>query len=315
MKTKSILKAGGVIILLIVGNACTKPSTTTNTNTNTNTNPLATNGTIIHNGKTFPVKAINSFGKYNEKSYNLDIDLSTTDSNIHLLISSADYLPTTGTILNVNNIMPLAASKVSWVISYGQKISPYTYYQESSVLDKSGNTIITNANKENQFVTNNSQGYKMDASTGGKMSFNIKRMHPSIPTANAAFTPPTGMDPNTITLGANTWVHTADRHQINAESNGNCKAFVQNTSANTKELVFIFKDGLPVSGTYDIVTTEGAVTDGKVFVKHTTLTPLAVWTSTDVTQKIVVENNNGVVKIYAKNINLATEVLNAYIIF
>ena len=319
MTQKNLLRSAIALTGFALLSACSKPESKSSTPspTPTPTTPIAASGTIIYNGKTYTALSINSYGKYNEKSYSLEVDCSTADSNIFLTISSANYLPATASIGIVNNIMPLASGKVSWVLSITNKTT-FAYYQESSLIDKSGNMDITNASNELQFVANKSQGYKLDASAGGLLSFNIKRTNPTIPSANAAFTAPTGMDANNITIGSSvTWNHTADRHQINAYK-GKCKAFVQNASASTKELVFIFKDGLPVSGTYDIVSNEASVTDGKVFVKYTSLSPLSVYSSTNGGQVTVV-NTSGEVKIYAKNVSLnngtANDNLNAFITF
>lgn len=319
MTHKNLLKNAFALFGMILLGACTKPDDkkSTPTPTPTPTKPIAAIGTIIYNGKTYTAKSVNSYGKYNEKSYSLEVDCSNADSNIFLTISTASYLPAAASIGIVNNIMPLASGKASWVLSITNKTT-FVYYQESSLMDKSGNLDITNASNEIQYVANNSQGYKLDASAGSLLSFNVKRANPTIPSANATFSAPTGMDGNNITIGSSiTWNHTTDRHQINANA-GKCRAFVQNASASAKELIFVFKDGLPVSGTYDIVSSEAAVTDGKVFIKYTSISPISVYSSTNGGQ-ITVVNTSGEVKIYAKNISLnngaTNDNLNAFITF
>lgn len=309
-RTSTVLLLSAIIFF----NACDKKSTSTNTNNTNNqtSTPIATSGTVIFNGKTYPVVSISSYGKYKEKSYNLDIDLSNTDSIIHLVISTASYLPASATIPLSNNIMPLATGAASWVISMSNKTT-FAYYQESSLASKSGDIVITNANNEVQYVCNNSQGFNMSATAASKLSFNIKRVNPTIPSVNAAFTIPTGMDANNITVGTSTWNHTSDWHQI-TKQDSKCKASVQMSNAN-KELYFLFADGLPVSGTYDIVATESQVAPGKVWVRYASLSPFTMLTPSNTNQKIVVENNNGEVKIYAKNIDLGAEVVNAFLTF
>jgi hypothetical protein len=303
-------------IVLIVGCSKKAPNTTTPIINNPNTAPIAANGTVIFNGKTYPIISVNAYGKYNEKTYNLDVDLSNSDSIIHLFISMASYLPVSATKAFSNNIMPLGSNEVSWVLALTNKTT-FNYYQESSTTAKSGDIIIAHSNNEIQYVTNNSQGFKMDASMGSKISFNIKKSNPTIPTAKTTYIIPSGMDANNITLGNTiTWNHITDfsRHVISNE-NGHSKALVQFTGTDVKELDFYFNDGLPVSGVYDIVTSENAVAPGKVYVKLTTLTPVALYSSNNINQKVIVENINGVVKIYAKDIDLGADKLNAFITF
>ena len=52
-------------------------------------------------------------------------------------------------------------------------------------------------------------------------------MNPAIPSANATYLAPTGLNANNITIGLNSWNHANDRHQINYKTNGMCQVFVQ----------------------------------------------------------------------------------------
>jgi hypothetical protein len=307
------LKTAFLLSLLIVINACTKPSTTTNNNNNNNNNgtttPLATNGIVIFNGKSYTVNNPVYYGKFFEKTFHVGLQFTSGDSLFDLFVSTAEYLPASGTIAFNNNTMPLSAGQASWSISIFNKTT-FVQYFEYSLVGKSGDIIITKGANDMQFVTNNSQGYKTDGTTGSKLSFNIKKNNPTTP--NTSFTIPSGMDPNNITIGTTTWNHTTDIHSFTREE-GLSNASTQRSAGDIKALDFYFNDGLPKSGTYDIVTSLNDVTDGKVYVKYVQLTPVLLLNSTNTAQKIVVENTNGEVKIYAKNIDLGTQVLNAFI--
>ncbi len=290
------------ISLSTIFNSCVKPSTANNNNTTNSTVPLAASGTLVINGKTFASNYITAYGKYKEKSYHLGADFSNADSNIFLYISTAEYLPATATINFDNNLMPLAASKASYALVIQNKTT-FAYYQETTLAGQSGSLVINKGANDMQYSTNNSQGFKVDATKGSLISFNIKRDNPTIQGANATYTIPTGLSSSVITIGNNvSYTHgLADRRQANNNEKG-CQIFVSNdNSSAAKNLTFNFSDGLPVSGTYDIVASKSAIAAGKVYVEYVQSLPLISYQSIGA-GTIVVENNNGDVKVYAKDL-------------
>jgi hypothetical protein len=309
---QQILKVAILFTLFVGINACTKTSTNTNNdNNNNNTNPVASVGTVVFNGKTYTVTNPVYYNKFIEKTYNIGLQFTSGDTIFDLFVSTGEYLPASATTAFSNNVMPLTSGQASWSISIFNKTT-FVQHFEYSLAGKSGDIVITKGINDMQFVTNNSQGFITNATAGSKLSFNIKKNNPTTP--NTSFTAPSGMDPNNITIGSITWNHTNDTHSFTKEE-GLSNASTQRSSGDVKALDFYFNDGLPVSGTYDVVTSLAAVTDGKVYIKFVQLSPIVSINSTNTSQKIVVENTNGLVKIYAKNIDLGTETLNAFINF
>lgn len=169
---QNLLKSFIVIFTItILLSSCTKEDNSSNNNISTVT-PVAATGTIMYNGKVYPINRNMGTSKQNG-AYIQNFDASTADSTIVLALMFTDSLPTAKTYKMGNNITPMAADKYGFSINYSSK-STFAFYYHISLENKGGAdvTVVKNATNR-QYIGNNLQAFTTNLSNASLLSFNI----------------------------------------------------------------------------------------------------------------------------------------------
>lgn len=160
-----------IVLIVFLFTSCKKEDNTSNNN-NTSITPVAAVGTIIYNGKVYPIK--NNLGWTKRTgAYLQTFDASTADSTVALALMFTDSLPAANKYNMGNNIIPMPAGKYGFSINFASKTTFMGFYHVS--LEGKGGadvTVVKNATNR-QYIGNNLQAFKPDLSNANLLSFNI----------------------------------------------------------------------------------------------------------------------------------------------
>jgi hypothetical protein len=317
-KIKSLIATVFALLFL----SCSSDSSDDNSSNPSASTPIAANGTIVRGSTVYTINTIRGYGKTKEGSYLLDVDASTSTERVVFVLMLPDYLPNTASYSMDNNLSPMSSGKYGFSFSVNPIAGGPVFNYEVSLANHGGaNLQVVKNSTSMQFYGNNVQAFKTDTTEGEVISFNITVDNATIPTANSSFTEPTDLSATATTIGTTTIDPTSTTYWklispgLSGSNTRGCKISLQNPTT-FQILEFNFKDNLPLSGTYDIVTSLNSVTSGKVYVQYSLGVNFKLCTGAGT---VTVVNTNGVIKVYAKNVGMSdgtnTELLNSFITF
>ena len=224
---------------------------------------------------------------------------ATRGSNQDSLFNCGVYFGTWNMPSGTFAISPNAATLANNVIAPGAAkfiANPYNYLYYNYI--SGGNAIITNTATEFDIKINDAQ-----LSTK-KLNAHFTIPKATIPSANAGFTPPTGVIANKLLLDSTT---SSSLVPFSAQLNwkaGTISA-LESLNSQTRAINIYFNRSMPPSGTYDIVPL-GATkpAPGKVVFEYINFQNNAVYISTNGGTATVV-NTNGVVSVNIQNVSMA----------
>jgi hypothetical protein len=303
MKNKITLTLSIAIIAIASISSCKKKDTTNNTSTTTTTGGTTsgtTTGSTTSGGTTSGTTTSSTTGgttgggtnnlQNNQWSVNGSIYTATSnpvwskdihgissltasttsgDTTILIYFRMPNYLMASGNYNIELASNTVATNKVNVGIS---KSVSNPYYFSFNYVTTGGDATITNSNGE----------FKIECSNAGlnsvSLTAKLSAPIPTIPSANATFTVPSGFTANQFALGGSNY--TLNQLSISVE-NGLAKVegdqVINNSIA--KGFKFWFTNSFPPSGTYDIVGSKSAVAPGKVFIEYVNLSPTELYQS------------------------------------
>jgi hypothetical protein len=243
-------------------------SSTTGGTTGSGTNNLQNNQWSV-NGKLYTSTSAPVWSKDIHGTNILTAMTTSGDTTIQIYFRMPNYLMATG-----NYNLELAANTVSNnKVNVGiAKSILNPYYFSFNYVTTGGDVSITNSNGEFKIECNNA------GLNNANLTAKLIAPIPTIPSANANFTIPTGFTANQFTLdGAN---YTLNQLTISID-NGLTKVEGDEITNNAiaRGFTFWFTNSYPPSGTYDIVASKSALAPGKVFIEYVRLNPTELYQS------------------------------------
>jgi hypothetical protein len=317
---KQIIKT---LVLILLGTSiifsCKKkettpetPSAPSTTGTATTTGGTTTGGTTTGGGTTNTLQA-NSWSEdgivttYTKTPNDLfwykgnftgssSFDVRQVNGNVtkSIIIEMGSYLLPSGTYSIVppsTNLQPNTVHLVIGSVSSNPVSFGSIYPLQGGVVTVTNQNGIFRVEFTNVIMKNASSTTSVN--TSGKLEIALPT---PIPPANAGYTIPAGVTPNSYILGATTF--SPGQFGI-TRSNNLCKVELVNTTTLAR-LNFFFSTNFPPSGTYDVVSSKSAVVPGKVYVATD-----SYQSSTTLGGQVTVETTASYVSITAKNLSLS----------
>ncbi len=219
----------------------------------------------------------------------LNAEAQVGDTTITLYFRMTNYLTAAGSYSVIWATSPLTSNVLQLgVTKYNNNTSPPTAYA-GYIVSGGGTATVTKQGGVFTISCTNIGLY-------GNHTLSCKLVYtaPTLPPANATYTVPSGVTPNKYTVGTSTFSPT--QFDI-SKDNGNFK-FEGSLSAFLK---IRFSESYPVSGTYDLVSTQAALAPGKAFIEFNNFSEL--YNSTN-SGKITVITDSADVSVTASNVTL-----------
>ncbi len=258
----------------------TTGATTTGGTNNLLPNQWSVNGTIytatnIANNP-FWEKAVNGTCQLSSKAISGDTTIIVTYSFPTYLMASGSY-----------SIVPSSASYAPNVVNVGIAKSfstaPYFIY---NYVTSGGMATITNSGGVFSIESTNVGLNSMS------LSSKLVSTTPVIPSTNASYTVPVGVNQNQFMLGSSTFTPT--QLAVSLDPTGSFKFEGSSTTTPLFGLKYWFSTSYPPTGTYDVVSSKSALGNGKIFIEYANTTTLEVYTSIGGSKAIVITDANDV---------------------